>query len=265
MTREWRRPILYAAAAGVGFFLNAPMLIVVPMSFTSGGRLEFPPPGLSTRWYSEYFGSSLWTSATIDSFQVAGLTVLVATTLGTALALGLGRGRYPARGLVNTLVLSPIIVPIVILAIGIFFVFARWQIAGTMTGLVIAHSVLAIPLVTVTVGASLRTIDPTLETAAKSLGAGPLRTFQRITLPLILPGVLAGALFAFVISWDEVVIAIFLTSPIFRTLPVVMWGQVRTQIDPTIAVVATILMAVTTFILLLVLIVRWQARARGME
>ena len=263
MTHDWRRPLLYALAGLVGFFLVAPTLIVVPMSFSSGGRLEFPPPGFSSRWYETFFQDARWTTATIDSLQVAALTVLFATVLGTLTALGLTRGRYPGRPLVSALVMSPVIVPIVIIAIGVFFVFVRWQIAGTMTGLVIAHTVLALPLVVVTVGTSLATLDPTLETAAQSLGANPWRTFRRITLPLILPGIVAGALFAFVTSWDEVVIAIFLTSPLFRTLPVVMWGQVRTQIDPTIAAVATLLMVVTTLIVVLALFIQQRRAVRA--
>jgi putative spermidine/putrescine transport system permease protein len=262
MTQDWRRPLLYAAAAAIGFFLVAPTLIIVPMSFTSGGRLAFPPPGFSTRWYEHFFQDARWTSATVDSVQVALLTMVLATALGTLTALGLARGRYPGRALAGALVMSPIIVPVVIVAIGVFFVFVRWQIAGTMSGLVIAHTLLALPLVVVTVGASLTTLDRTLETAAQSLGAGPWRTFRRITLPLILPGIVAGALFAFVISWDEVVIAIFLTSPLFRTLPVVVWGQVRTYVDPTVAVVATLLMVVTTVVILVALYFGHRATVR---
>lgn len=253
MSRDWRRPLLYSFAGAVGFFLVAPTLIIVPMSLSSGSRLQFPPPGFSTRWYEHFFQDPRWTSATVDSLQVALLTVVFATALGTVTALGLTRGRYPGRSLAGALVMSPVIVPIVIIAIGLFFVFVRWQIAGTLTGLVLAHTVLAMPLVVVTVGASLATLDRTLEVAAQSLGAGPWQTFRRITLPLIAPGIVAGALFAFVTSWDEVVIAIFLTSPLFRTLPVVMWGQVRTYIDPTIAAVATLLMVVTTVLILVAL------------
>jgi putative spermidine/putrescine transport system permease protein len=262
MRREWRGPWLGVAAALIGFFLIAPTLIVVPMSFSSGTRLQFPPPGFSTRWYANFFHSSMWTDAAIASVKVALLTVLVATALGTLTALGLVRGRFPGKVLVQGLMLSPAIVPVVIVAIGTFFVFIRWHLAGTLTGLVIAHSALALPLVVVTVGTSLRTIDRNIELAAQSLGAGPWRTFWRITFPLILPGIIAGALFAFVTSWDEVVVAIFMTSPLFRTLPVVMWSQVRSEIDPTIAAVASMLMGVTVLALLFVLVARWRAAVR---
>ncbi len=263
MSRDWRSPLLYSFAGIVGFFLIAPTLIVVPMSFSSGDHLQFPPPGFSTRWYANFFHQSLWTDAAMDSIKVAALTVVLATALGTVTALGLVRGRFPGRAVANALVLSPAIVPVVIIAIGTFFVFVRWRLAGTLWGLVVVHTALALPLVIVTVGTSLRTLDRTVELAAQSLGANPWRTFWRITFPLIMPGIVAGALFAFVTSWDEVVVAIFLTSPLFRTLPVVMWTQVRSVIDPTIAAVASMLMAITVLALLLVLLVRWRASVRA--
>jgi putative spermidine/putrescine transport system permease protein len=204
----------------------------------------------------------MWTNAAVTSLKVGGLTVLIATSLGTLTALGLVRGRYPGRALVNALVLGPLIVPTVIIAIGVFFVFVRWGLTGTFLGFVIAHTVLALPVVIITVGATLRTLDRTLELAAQNLGAGPWRTFRRITLPLILPSVAAGAVFAFITSWDEVVVAIFISSPLLRTLPVVMWGQVREQIDPTVAAVSTMLTGVTTIALLLVMTFRRAFRQR---
>ncbi|HET7676906.1 MAG TPA: ABC transporter permease subunit, partial [Candidatus Limnocylindrales bacterium] len=162
----------------------------------------------------------------------------------------------------NAFLLSPIIVPVVIVAIGMYFVFVGWRLAGTFEGLVIAHTVLALPFVVVNVGVSLRTLDRTLEMAAQNLGAGPWQTFRRITLPLTMPGIAAGALFAFITSWDEVVVAIFLSSPLVRPLPVVMWSQVRSKIDPTIAAVATMLMLVTSISLLLILYLRRRSEAR---
>jgi putative spermidine/putrescine transport system permease protein len=184
---------------------------------------------------------------------------VLATTIGTLTALGLVRGRYPARGLISALVLSPLIVPVVVIAIGMYFVYSDWRIIGSLEGLILAHTALAIPFVVVVVGSSLRTFDRTLELAAQNLGAGPVRTFYRITLPLILPSIVAGALFAFITSWDEVVVSVFLSSPAVRTLPVVIWGQVRTVIDPTIAAVATFLTGVTLTVLTFVLITRRRA------
>ena len=198
----------------------------------------------------------------MHSAQVAFLTAILATSLGTLAALGTVRGQFPGKGAINGLILSPLIVPVIIIAIGMFSVFVRWKIAGSLVGLVLAHTALAVPFVVVNVATSLRTIDRNLELAAQSLGAGPIRTFRRITLPLILPGVLAGGLFAFITSWDEVVVSIFLTSARFRTLPVEMWEQVRQVVDPTVAAVATTLLAVTTTLLLLTVVARRQAPAR---
>lgn len=229
-------------------FLLMPTVVIIPMSFSSGRTLKFPPPGYSLRWYENLFTSPLWTDSAISSLQVGILTAILATILGTIAALGLTRGQFPAKNLVQAIILSPLIIPLVIIAIGMFSVFVRWRIAGSILALVAAHTVLAVPFVVINVMASLRTLDRNLEMAAANLGAGPLRTFWHVTLPLISPGALAGALFAFITSWDEIVAAIFLTSPTLRTLPVVMWSQVRTEVDPTIAAAATILTLITVTI-----------------
>jgi len=265
MTDSWRQPrrlLLLALGALTVFFLMAPTLVVVPMSVTASNALTFPPEGFSTRWYEKMLTDPQWSSGFVNSAQVAFLTALLATVLGTLAALGTVRGRFPGKSAVNALVLSPLIVPVIIIAIGMFSLFVRWKISGSIAGLVLAHTALAVPFVVINVGTSLRTIDRNLELAAMNLGADPVRTFRRVTLPLILPGVLAGGLFAFITSWDEVVVSIFLTTARFRTLPVEMWEQVRQVVDPTVAAVATTLLAVTTSLLLLVLVVRRQAPAR---
>lgn len=256
-----RRIGLTAFAWLVGFVLIAPTLIIVPMSFSSGSILRFPPPGFGTRWYANFFQSETWTAGMVTSLKVGSAAAILATVLGTLMALGLVRGRYPGRGIVMAIVLSPLIVPVVVIAIGMYFVYTDWRLAGTMPGLILAHTSLAIPFVVVNVSVSLRTFDRTLELAAQNLGAGPIRTFFRITLPIISPSIVAGALFAFISSWDEVVVSIFLSSPIVRTLPVVMWGQVRSTIDPTIAAVATMLSAVTLVVLSLVMVAQRRGRA----
>jgi putative spermidine/putrescine transport system permease protein len=264
MTESWRRPTrLLLAALGVLtiVFLIGPSLIVIPMGFSSSQILEFPPPGWSLHWYEKALTDPSWTSGFVISFQVAIVTAFVATILGTLGAMGIVRGRFPGKSLANAMILSPLIVPVIIIAIGMFAIYVRWKITGSLVGLVIAHSALAMPFVVVSVSTSLRTIDRNLELAAQNLGADPVRTFTRITLPLILPGVLAGFLFAFLTSWDEVVVAIFLTTAKFRTLPVEMWEQVRQVVDPTVAAVATIVLAVTTTVLLLAFVVRRQAPA----
>lgn len=254
-----RSRLLTSFVAVIAFFLIAPTLIVIPMSFSSGRLLTFPPKGFSTRWYSSFLENQLWTAGAMTSIKVGLATAALATVIGTMTALGLVRGRYPARGLVTAVVLAPLIVPVVVIAIGMFFVYSDWHIIGTLPGLILAHTALAIPFVVVVVGTSLRTFDRTLELAAQNLGAGPIRTFLRITLPLILPSIVAAALFAFITSWDEVVVSIFLSSPVVRTLPVVIWGQVRSTIDPTIAAIATFLTSVTLTVLTFVLIAQWRA------
>lgn len=265
MSDSWRQPrrILMAALGGLTvFYLLAPTLVIVPMSFTQARILSFPPEGFSFQWYERMLTDRQWSSGMVNSLQVAVLTSLFATVLGTLAGLGLTRGRFPGRGLVNALVLTPLIVPVVIVAIGMFGLFVQWRISGSLAGLVLAHTALALPFVVVSVSTSLMTIDRNLELAAANLGADPRRVFTRITLPMILPGMLAGAIFAFITSWDEVVVAIFLTSARFRTLPVEMWEQVRQVVDPTVAAVATTLLAVTTALFVVLLVVRRQAPAR---
>jgi putative spermidine/putrescine transport system permease protein len=225
---RWLRPTAFA----IGIFMLAPTLVVVPMSFSAGNRLQFPPAGLSTRWYQIFLSDPIWVQAVISSTKVGLLTMALATVIGTATAIGIARGKLPGRGLINVLMLSPMIMPAVVLAISLFFMFSRWHLIGSTWALVLGHTVVALPLVIVSVSASLRKIDPRLELAARSLGARPMMILRRVTLPLLLPGITTGALFAFATSWDEIVSAIFLTSPENRTLPVVMWQQVTTQLDP---------------------------------
>lgn len=248
--------VLSAFSIVLVMFLIGPTLVLVPMSFSSGVTLQFPPPGFSLQWYENLFTSPVWTKAAVSSTQVALLTCITATVLGTLTAFGLVRGRFPGKELVNALVLLPMVVPLVIVAIGMFAVFVSWRIAGSLPGLVLAHTVLALPFVVINVGASLRTMDRNLELASSNLGASPLKTFRYVTLPQILPGVLTGALFAFIVSWDEIVVALFLTSPFLRTLPVVMWEQVRTEVDPTIAALATMLTLLTTVIFAMAFLTR---------
>jgi putative spermidine/putrescine transport system permease protein len=232
------------------------MLVIVPMAFTNGESLSWPPEGFSVRWFQQIVTEPSWTSGFQNSAMVATLAAILSTVIGTLGALGIVRGRFPGKSVANALVLSPLIVPVVIIAIGFFTFYARFRLTGSLPGLVLAHTALAVPFVVVNVGTALRTMDRNLELAAANLGANPMRVFWRITFPIILTGVVAGALFAFITSWDEVVVSIFMTSARFKTLPVEMWEQVRQVVDPTVAAVATTLMAVTTVLLLLLLVVR---------
>ena len=265
MSDSWRQPrrILMAALGALTvLYLLAPTLVIVPMSFTEARILSFPPQGFTLQWYEKMVTDRQWSTGIVNSLQVATLTTVLATVLGTLAALGLSRGRFYGRSLVNALVLSPLIVPVVVIAIGMFGLFVQWRLAGSLAGLVLAHTALALPFVVVAVSASLRTMDRNLELAAANLGADPRRSFFHITFPIILPGVVTGAIFAFITSWDEVVVAIFMTSARFRTLPVEMWEQVRQAVDPTVAAVSTTLLVVTTVLLVLLLVVRRQAPAQ---
>lgn len=257
-----QRVVLSIFVALTGIFLIAPLVIVAIMSFSSGSTLSFPPPDLSTRWYRALADDQRWQDAAFTSLRIGLTAAAISSVLGTLAALGLSRARFRGRGLVNVVLLSPLIVPLIVTAVGVYLVFVRWPQLGSFWALAISHAALGTPFVVITVGASLQTVDENLELAAMNLGAGPVRTFRHVTLPLIAPGVVIGALFAFIWSWDELIVAIFLSSPVVRTLPVLMWGQVRSRIDPMIAVVATLLMATTIVLFIAVFLLRQVARLR---
>ena len=261
--REWesigRLPqlLLYAICALVLLFLMLPIFIVVPISFSSSLYLDFPPRGFSLQWYERFLNSPEWTAAFWTSLQVAILATLLASALGTAAALGLTRSRFPGKSLVVGLLLSPMIIPVIVLAIALYAVYAKAELVGSVLGLVLAHSALGLPFVIVTVSATLQRVDERLEHAAVSLGATPFRAFWHIVFPLIRPGMIAGAVFAFIASWDEVVIALFISGTRSATLPKRMWEGLRTEIDPTIAAVSTLLIVVSV---VLMLVVEWLRR-----
>ncbi|MFE3454767.1 ABC transporter permease [Nonomuraea sp. NPDC059194] len=244
------RGLLWAFCALIGVWLVAPALIVVPLSFTDRPSLKFPPDGYSTRWYANFFSDTSWMSALGTSVQVALLVTVVATVLGTAAALGLTRAKIKGLALAQGSMLAPMIVPGVVLAIGVYAVFLKFQLVGTLTGFVMAHTVLALPFVIIPVTASLRGFDRRLEDAAASLGASRWTAFRSVTLPLVAPGVASGALFAFVTSFDEVVVSLFIQSPYLQTLPVKMYASVTRETDPTIAAAATMIIALTTTLVL---------------
>ena len=221
-------------------FLALPILIVAALSFSSASYLTFPPPAFGIRWYRAYLGSGEWLASTWLSLAVAACVVVLSATLGTIAALGLTRLPPAMRAVLGALILSPLIVPGIVIAIGIYYVFARYRLVGTPAGLVLAHTCLAVPFVVTSVSASLAGLDRRLEQAALSLGATPWGTFRQVTLPLIRPGVLVGALFAFITSFDELIVALFLSGSGAITLPRRMWDDLRFAIDPTIAAVSTL-------------------------
>jgi putative spermidine/putrescine transport system permease protein len=241
----------------VVLLLLAPTLIVIPVSFGASHSFVFPPASWSLRWYHEFFTNSKWTSSLINSIQVGLLSALLATIVGIGAAFGLDRTRFRGRAALRGGFLAPQIVPGIVVAVAIYIVFLPLHLGGTMIGFVLAHTVIAIPFVVICVSTSLAGFDRTVETASASLGATPVTTFRRVTLPLLLPGVLAGFVFSFVSSFEEVVIALFLQTPNLRTLPVQMYESITLQIDPTIAAASSLIVVVTTSVLLI-----WQLTPR---
>ncbi|MDA9393024.1 ABC transporter permease [Bradyrhizobium sp. CCBAU 45394] len=241
-------------------FLALPIVVVFVLSFSSAAYLTFPPPAFGLRWYEAYFGDSDWLDATWLSLWVAATVVALSTTLGTLAAIGIVRLPRPIRILTTALVLSPLIVPGIVVAIGLYYAFSRYGLVGSPIGLVLAHTCLAVPFVVTSVSASLAGIDPRLELAALSLGATPGATLWQVTLPLIRPGVLVGALFAFITSFDEVIIALFLSGSGAVTLPRRMWDDLRFQLNPTIAAVSTLTIILTAFLLATAHLMRRRAQ-----
>jgi putative spermidine/putrescine transport system permease protein len=238
----------------------------VPLSFSAGGFLTFPLPGLSLRWYQEFFTSAPWQLSLRNSLIVASATTIAATLLGTLAALGLSRARLPGQTLLMGFIVSPMVVPLVIVAVGVYFAYAPFGLTGSLVGLTLAHTALATPFVVITVSATLQGFDANQARAGASLGAAPPTVFRRIVLPLILPGVISGALFAFVTSFDEVVVALFLTGPAERTLPRQMFTGMRENISPVITAAASLLILLSVLLLTaLELLRRRSERLRGIR
>jgi putative spermidine/putrescine transport system permease protein len=247
---------LGALTALVLLFLVVPILIIVPLSFSSGSFFHYPLPGFSMRWYHDFFTSSFWLPSVWNSLIVGSAATLLATVLGTLAALGIWRSRFPGQALVLALLISPMVVPSIIVAVGVYFAFAPLGLTDGYSGLILAHTTLAVPFVVVTVLATLSGFDRTLLRAAASLGATPMTTFRRVTLPLILPGVLSGAVFAFAASFDEVVVALLMAGPGQRTLPRQMFAGINDNISLTITAAATMLIAISLVLMMAVGLLR---------
>ncbi|MCK1540097.1 MULTISPECIES: ABC transporter permease [unclassified Bradyrhizobium] len=247
-------------------FLIAPILAIIPLSFNSVPFFTFPMPGLSLRWYEEFFLTARWQGALHNSIVVAFSVTLLSTVLGTLAALGLSRPNFPWRTPVMSVLISPIIVPVVITGVGVYFFYADVGLLNTYAALILAHTTLATPFVVITVSATLMGFDYSLTRAAAGLGAPPITVFFKITLPLILPGVITGALFAFGTSFDEVVVALFVSSAEQRTLPRVMFSGIRESISPTITAAATVLILFSlTMLTTIELLRRRSERLRGIR
>ncbi len=242
---------LYALAGLVMVFLMLPTLIVIPMSFSESQYLEFPPREWSLRWYRNYFGSVSWMQATATSFKAGFLTMVVSTTVGTMAAYGLHTSRFRWSGTVYALLLTPIVVPVILVGIGVFYAYVRLGLVNTLTGVVLAHSMLAIPLVVMVVSSALKSFDMNQELVARSLGASRPRAFFLVTLPQIRFAVVTGAVLSFLTSFDEVVVALFVSGGPNSTLTRNMFAALRDQIDPTIAAISTLVVVLTSVLLAL--------------
>jgi putative spermidine/putrescine transport system permease protein len=231
-------------------FLLLPILVIVPLSFSASSFLAYPMPGWSLQWYDNLFTSAEWGRAAKNSFIVAPAATLIATVLGTLAAVGLARVNFPGKGALMALLIAPMVVPIVVVGVATYLFFAPLGLSDSYTGLILVHAALGAPFVVTTVLATLAGFNHNLVRASLSLGAGPLTTFFRVTLPVIAPGVISGALFAFATSFDEVVVTLFLAGPDQVTLPRQMFTGIRENINPTIAAVATLLTLFTTTLML---------------
>lgn len=240
-------------------FLVLPLLVIIPLSFNAEpyftfteGMLRLDGEAYSLRWYRSILENPEWTKAIVNSFIIGVFATMVATVLGTLAALGLNHPRLPFRQAISALLISPMVTPVIIVAVGVFFFYSSMGLAQTHLGLILAHAMLGAPFVVITVTATLAGFDQTLMRAASSLGAGPLTAFRRVQLPLISPGVLTGALFAFIASFDEVVVVLFLGGVDQRTIPRQMWSGIREEISPTILAIATLLIVFAIVLLLAV-------------
>jgi putative spermidine/putrescine transport system permease protein len=237
---------LYALAGAVLAFLIVPTLIVVPMSFSASQYLEFPPRKWSLRWYENYFSSAAWMGATATSFKAAAWTALLATPLGTLAAYGLSASRLRAARALQVLLITPMIVPVILIAVAVFYVYVKVKLNNSLAGLVLAHTMLAVPIVMIVVASALKSFDMNQEMVARSLGASRPRAFLTVTLPQIRFAVVSAAVLSFLTSFDEVILALFVSGGANSTLTRQMFLALRDQIDPTIAAISSIMILVTT-------------------
>ena len=231
-------------------FLMLPILVIAPLSFNADSFMLYPMSGFSLKWYEEFFTSPAWRQALMNSCIVSPFATLLAMALGTPAAVGLTRIDFPGKALLTSVLISPMVVPVVIVGVATYLVFAPAGLSGSYIGLILVHAALGVPFVVTTVSATLQGFDFNLVRAAASLGANPLTAFFKVTLPLVAPGVVSGGLFAFGTSFDEVVVTLFLAGPEQTTLPRQMFSGIRENISPTIAAVATILTVLSTLMLI---------------
>ena len=242
---------LYVVAVLVMVWLVIPTLLVIPMSFSASQYLEFPPREWSVRWYKSYFNSTAWMQATVTSLKAGVLTALLATPLATMAAYGLHVSRLRHANLLLMLLLTPMVVPVILIGIGVFYAYVKLKLVNSMLGLVLAHSMLAIPVVMLVVASALKSFDLDQELVARSLGASRIKAFWMVTLPQIEFSVVTGAVLAFLTSFDEIIVSLFVSGGDNSTLTRNMFNALRDQVDPTIAAISTLIVLATTVLLVI--------------
>jgi len=226
-------------------FLLLPLIAILPMSFSNSSLLRLPPPGYSLRWYEAYLFDTAWMTATLNSVIVACATAVLSVILGTATAYGLSRSKWKGKALLQALILSPLLIPGIVIAVATYSVFSMLKLNGTFTGLILGHTIITFPYTVVVISAALERFDPRLEQMAVSLGASPVKAFAFVTFPIIRAGIIIASLFAFLHSFDEVVMATFIGGPATTTLPLRIWDGIRFELTPVIAAVSSILILVS--------------------
>lgn len=242
-------------------FLLLPILFIVALSFGNSRWLIFPPPGWTLRWYEELFADPRWIGAALTSAQIALIVMVLSVVLGLLVSLALVRGRFRGRAVLRTFFLTPMVLPVIIVAVALYAAFLRMGLNGTLTGFVIAHLVVTLPFAIITISGALETFDPAIEDAAILCGASPWEARLRVTMPGISHGLFSAAIFSFLISWDEVVLAIFMASPSLQTLPVKVWTTLRQDMTPVIAAASTLLIVLTVFLMVVAALIR-KGKAR---
>lgn len=244
--------LLYAAGILITIYLILPSFIVIPVSFNDSILLKFPPEKYSLRWYQSFLSRPDWTGALWLSLKLGVGVMIVSTILGVLASIGLVRGNFPGKGVLRAFLISPMIVPVVVTALGFYYFYGELKLSGNPWSLLISHTCMAIPIVIIIVSATLDGVSPNLERAAQNLGATPRQAFTKIVLPIIRPGIITGALFAFILSFDEVVIAAFIGGYRSSTLPKKMFENVRDEMDPTVAAISTLLVLISVVLLVVV-------------
>lgn len=252
----WWKWVLVTITALASAFLLLPILFIAALSFGSSQWLIFPPPAWTTRWYDELFADPRWLDSALTSFEIAIVVALLSVSLGTLTAFGLTRGRFRGRETLRAFFLTPMILPVVILAVALYALFLRIGLDGTVVGFIIAHLIVALPFAVLTITGALEGFDKSIEDAAVLCGASPLVAVVRVTLPGIAHGLFSAAVFSFLASWDEVVLAIFMASPTLQTFPVKIWTTLRQDLTPVVASASTLLILLTILLMGFVAMIR---------